>query len=97
MPFPDRNAIEYADFITARGVFSAALAIFPHIKKYISDCILPSNEQKAVAVSYRWVAMVTVLASYNSAAIKQAGPGIDSNIVLVYYELTNKALYYMTH
>jgi len=40
--------------------------------------------------------MVTVLASYNSAAIKQAGPGIDSNTVLVYYKLTNKALYYMT-
>jgi len=40
--------------------------------------------------------MVTVLASYNSTAIKQVGPRIDSNTVLVYYELTNKALCYMT-
>jgi len=40
--------------------------------------------------------MVTVLASYNSAAIRQVGPGIDSSTVLVYYELTNKALYYTT-
>ena len=43
-----------------------------------------------------WVAMDTVLASYNSTAIKQVAPGIDSNTVLVYYELTNTATYYMT-
>jgi len=34
MPFPGRNAIEYAEFIIACGVVSAALAISPHIKMY---------------------------------------------------------------
>lgn len=50
------------------------LGYIPPHKNIFQTAFYRLMSKKAVAVSYRWVSMVTVLASYNSAAIKQAGP-----------------------